>query len=249
MQIARRVGDPDAPRPWSRYSQKKEERASHDKSSSGGEMSSIKSSKTEGKKKQLNMISEEDDPQLQEFLQVMQPRVNSKLWANDTSLATVTGMTNNTRTQYKEEREKSSSVKVEAEKLDCVENELSGAPKNSRDVAHDEVASDMDYFKSRVTKDWSDSESSEDGDGDDEKEGGDDLSSGSSSDEDNQAADSIQKHNSLALPDELGGKSPLEDIDGEKVDEGNLLASFEDEQEETHQIDRLFVRNLPYAAT
>lgn len=249
VQIARKVGDPDIPRPWSRYAQKKGERTSHNESLSGSEMFSITSSKTERKKKELNKTSEDVDPQLQEFLQVMQPRVNSKLWANDTLVATVSGNTDNTCTQYKEDRENSSSAKVELEKMDGVKNELSGAPKNSRNVAHDEVVSDMDYFKSRVKKDWSDSETSEDGDGNDEKKDGDDSFGGSSSDEDDQAADAIQKHSSMVLPDEPQRKSPLADTDNEKIDQGNLLSSLKNEKEETLQSDRLFVRNLPYTAT
>ncbi|XP_031399534.1 multiple RNA-binding domain-containing protein 1 [Punica granatum] len=248
-EIARKVGDPDIPRPWSRYSVKKDEKASENKTSSGGEISSQSSLKHKGKKKDLNKTSEDDDPQLQEFLQVMQPRVNSKLWANDALVASVTGTTNEKGTPNKEDREKTASAKVESENLDDVGKELGGAPKSTRNLALDEVVSDMDYFKSRVKKGWSDSESSEHEDSNNEKEDGDDSSSESSSDEDDQAADSVREHNNTTLPDKLGGESPLAETDGEQADQGNPLSSLEDEKEETIQSDRLFVRNLPYTTT
>ncbi|TXG66342.1 hypothetical protein EZV62_007617 [Acer yangbiense] len=75
-EIAHKVGDPNMPRPWSRHSLKKEKKVTEDeKNLTGAE---------KGGKKILEKGSENDDPQLQEFLQVMQPRVKSKMWANDT---------------------------------------------------------------------------------------------------------------------------------------------------------------------
>ncbi|KAK4399567.1 Multiple RNA-binding domain-containing protein 1 [Sesamum angolense] len=84
-EIARKVGDPNMPRPWSQHSLKKKENSSEEEK----RVTSSKDPKTvvlEGKsKKSKNKKDDEnDDPQLQEFLQVMQHRSRSKLWANDT---------------------------------------------------------------------------------------------------------------------------------------------------------------------
>ncbi|KAL0727487.1 hypothetical protein Bca4012_023580 [Brassica carinata] len=72
VEIARKVGDENAPRPWSRHSLKKEENSG--KSSNG-----VLNKK--GKKEQ-----EVDDPMREEFLDVML-RGKSKIWSNDTSVA------------------------------------------------------------------------------------------------------------------------------------------------------------------
>ncbi|KAF8041940.1 hypothetical protein BT93_A0519 [Corymbia citriodora subsp. variegata] len=81
-EIARKVGDPDIPRPWSRHSLKnKDEVAEGGEKVSGGDSTVVIA---KGQKKNLKKTSESNDPQLQEFLQVMQPRAKSKLWANDT---------------------------------------------------------------------------------------------------------------------------------------------------------------------
>ncbi|KAL0442291.1 UNVERIFIED_CONTAM: Multiple RNA-binding domain-containing protein 1 [Sesamum latifolium] len=87
-EIARKVGDPNMPRPWSQHSLKKKENSSEAEK----RVTSSKDSKTvalEGnsKKSENKKDDENDDPQLQEFLQVMQHRSRSKLWANDTLAA------------------------------------------------------------------------------------------------------------------------------------------------------------------
>ncbi|KAK4741438.1 hypothetical protein SAY87_025026 [Trapa incisa] len=240
-EFARKVGDPDIPRPWSRHTQKKEETISNDKSSSAGGMFSITNVK---KKKELKETDEANDPKLQEFLQIMQPRVNSKLWGNDTLVATMTGKIDEAHSQHKEEIEQPSSLELLLEKMDGVENVYSGALNNSQNVVHDELVSDMDYFKSRVKKDQLDSEGSEDEDDNNEENDGDDSSSGNSSNKDDLDTDSIQKHGSS-----VGRNIPLADSDNEKNDEKNPISSLKDEEEETLQSDRLFVRNLPYTAT
>ena len=90
-QIARKVGDPNIPRPWSRHSLKKQEKSSEEgKEVPGSNSSKIANSKEKKKKEKNKKDDGNDDPQLQEFLDVMQPRSKSKLWANDTLIASST---------------------------------------------------------------------------------------------------------------------------------------------------------------
>ncbi|KAF5944668.1 hypothetical protein HYC85_018745 [Camellia sinensis] len=176
-EIARKVGDPDIPRPWSRYSLKKQETVTEEVKKVGPKSVGIASSKEE--KKISTMDSGSDDPQLQEFLQVMQPRVKSKLWANDILTAPINeqngkGGDKNTKIK-KVGKEKLAQVLDELDETDKSENGSLDAQvaEKSNKMARDEVISDMDYFKSRVQTEWSDSESSDDkDDGDDSDEDG-----------------------------------------------------------------------------
>ncbi|KZV41921.1 multiple RNA-binding domain-containing protein 1-like [Dorcoceras hygrometricum] len=100
------------------------------------------------------------DPQLQEFLEIMQPRSKSKFWANDALAASSVvqdKVASNSIVQTAEGRER---------KLDVVDydlEELKGEGRKTsiekQDVdkpnvlAHNEVVSDMDYFRSRIRKD------------------------------------------------------------------------------------------------
>jgi len=84
-EVAFKIGDSNIPRPWSRHSQKKEEDTK--KSINDRDSAFPKSNKNEGPKENPKAsITANDDPLLREFLQVMQPRSKTKLWANDTVL-------------------------------------------------------------------------------------------------------------------------------------------------------------------
>ncbi|KAJ4724397.1 RNA binding protein [Melia azedarach] len=236
-EIAHKVGDPNMPRPWSRHSLKKEKKVAEDESHPVGAK--------KGEIKSLEKSSENDDPQLQEFLQVMQPRVKSKMWANDTLIAATTNQkaiaTENKKQANKEGEEKSIGLHVESKKTsgmsDSQETEI------SQDLAHDEVVSDMDYFKSRVKKNWSDSESEVDTNDDDND---------NDDDEDNNGNDNGHplkgEHNNLRKDStQLGAEE--DDTNGEIVDAGNPSSSSKEEQEEIFESGRLFVRNLPYTTS
>ncbi|KAJ6695206.1 SERINE/ARGININE RICH SPLICING FACTOR [Salix koriyanagi] len=176
-EIARKVGDPDIPRPWSRYSKKIEEKLSEDENNVAGVKSlDVKGAKDEKKNKYNEKGNEIDDPRLQEFLQVMQPRAKSKLWENDSIVvhtADLNGEVGKKASQGKKEgKEKSVPVEVEIDKGN------SDTDEESNDLARDEAVSDMDYFRSRVKKELSDSES-ESGGSDDENENSDDESENS----------------------------------------------------------------------
>lgn len=84
-EVAFKIGDSNIPRPWSRHSQKKEEDIK--KSINDRDSAFPKSNKNEDPKENpKSSITDKDDPLFQEFLQVMQPRSKTKLWANDTVL-------------------------------------------------------------------------------------------------------------------------------------------------------------------
>ncbi|CBI27238.3 unnamed protein product, partial [Vitis vinifera] len=166
-EIARKVGDPDIPRPWSRYSLKKEDKSTEvEKKDRGTKNSSHVGSKGEKSKKG----SENDDPQLQEFLQVMQPRVKSKMWANDTLGVPPldhNGKNSDKQTQsMREGRDEAVQMQADLDESDEREDELSDSQMDTKpnNLAHDEVISDMDYFKSRKSK-VDDEDHSEESDG------------------------------------------------------------------------------------
>ncbi|KAJ6388412.1 hypothetical protein OIU77_026896 [Salix suchowensis] len=147
-EIARKVGDPDIPRPWSRYSKKIEEKLSEDENNVAGVKSlDVKGAKDEKKNKYNEKGNEIDDPRLQEFLQVMQPRAKSKLWENDSIVvhtADLNGEVGKKASKGKKEgKEKSVPVEVEIDKGN------SDTDEESNDLARDEAVSDMDYFRSR----------------------------------------------------------------------------------------------------
>ncbi|XP_031284877.1 multiple RNA-binding domain-containing protein 1 isoform X2 [Pistacia vera] len=241
-EIARKVGDPNIPRPWSRYSLKKEEKATEDGKKVVEDGKRVVGAKR-GEKKSLEKVSENEDPQLQEFLQVMQPRIKSKMWANDTLIAPTVGHNDNANVAKnkslvnKEGKEKSVVLHDESNKTNVMSD--SQAAEKLQNVAHDEVISDMDYFKSRVKKDWSDSESDDSVDGEDDDD----------DDDDNDDGNSVEgEHDSL--PKDAGQLDVEEErTNGEIIDPENLSSSLKDEQEESWESGRLFVRNLPYTAS
>ncbi|KAK1576364.1 hypothetical protein Q3G72_013264 [Acer saccharum] len=226
-EIAHKVGDPNMPRPWSRHSLKKEKKVTEDeKNLTGAE---------KGVKKSIEKGSENDDPQLQEFLQVMQPRVKSKMWANDTLI----GSTANHNAKVSEE--KTLADEEGDEKLAALHSNKTHvisdkqATEKSLNLAHDEVISDVDYFKSRVKTDWSDSES-------------DDSNSENDDDDDSDDGDSIKGEHDSLMKDATQSEVE-EDANGEILDPVNPSSSMKDEQDEVFESGRLFVRNLPYTTT
>ncbi|XVF27207.1 hypothetical protein REPUB_Repub14bG0087200 [Reevesia pubescens] len=221
-EIARKVGDTNTPRPWSRYSSKKQDDVTETGKNTAGA--------SKGGKKVLEN-SENDDPQLQEFLQVMQPRVRSKMWANDIVLDTPANqsskVTEKKAVVEKEGRHTSASVDIDTDETNiALDNDETKASDN---LSRDEVISDMDYFKSRVKKDWSDSDSDDN--------------------EENEDGDQKEENNALSenLIEDHIQEGSSKDLDGEILDPGNPSSGLKDD--EVLESGRLFVRNLPYAAT
>ncbi|XP_008383339.1 multiple RNA-binding domain-containing protein 1 [Malus sylvestris] len=242
-EIARKVGDPEIPRPWSRHSKKK------DGGGGGGEEKSKKKEERGGgvKNRSLEVKDESGDVKLQEFLEVMQPRAKSKLWANDAVAAPVAEKIGKSK---KESVEKSGAENIGKTKKDSEEKSVpaameeveKGVKKNDkRNVAKDDVVSDMDYFKSRVKTEWSDSESSGSEDNDDD---------GDEEEEEEKESRKVNAKEQIRVHEEKDGeKGPSEDANGQVIDESNLSSTSKDENEEAFESGRLFVRNLPFTAT
>lgn len=209
--------------------------------------------RSERQAKHIGKDSDNDEPQLQEFLQVMQPRVKSKLWANDTSVTPASnqhGKVSQKQAQTKKESvEKSVSVNMESDEIDETEDWYAWkAAKTSQNLVHADIVSDMDYFRSRVKKEWSESDSSDSDDGhnDDDKE----LINRSPKGEVVQETAPNGQYNTLNndVPEqEDRDEGPCGDF--EVHDQGKTSSCLEDEKEKVLETGRLFVRNLPYAAT
>ncbi|GFZ08340.1 nucleotide/nucleic acid binding protein [Actinidia rufa] len=241
-EIAHKVGDPNIPRPWSRYSLKQEENLTEVKKvcPKNGAPASSKGEKKSGKKASGN-----DDPQLQEFLQVMQPRVKSKLWANDS-------LTSPIHEQTEKAGYKNTPTKVLGEEKSKHRSLGSQAAEKSSNLAHDEVISDMDYFKSRVKKKWSDSESSDEEDYNDNN--GEDAGGNHSMKKSSEHQDGVNpkvQHDALKREpsEEEVEQGSSEGSESEMIDSGDPPVSLKDDKNELLETGRVFVRNLPYSAT
>lgn len=252
-QVAQKLGDANLPRPWSRYSTKKDKKVTtpenkHDMAKGHGENSKD--------------IVDIDDPQLQDFLQVMQPRVKSKLWANDTSI--VSNVDNNQAILNKESKGTAVAIHPILGQSGSLVDGFPNNPEPNKphELERDELISDMDYFKSRVTKEWSDSESSSDEDDDDNN----DSARAAADDKDNHSHDSEHEENNCNNPSERTPRNGAQesDLDGQDdaigedvandmvqvnaTEQGGQLSNAEDEKG-VFESCRLFVRNLPYTTT
>ncbi|KAH1215224.1 Multiple RNA-binding domain-containing protein 1 [Glycine max] len=247
-EVARKHGDENLPRPWSRHSKKKD-----DKVTAPDVEKPARANKGQGENSKGSVGDDVDDPQLQDFLQVMQPRVKSKMWANDTSIAT---NVDNRQAMPNKDNDGASVASDQSGSLEDGFLEDSEPKNKSHEPERDKVISDMDYFKSRVTTEWSDSESSDGEDDDDDNDSScidsdRDDHSNAGKDEDN--CDS--RNGAREVDVDLEGK---EDTSGENVtngktqvnvtEQGGQLSKSEDEKGVFDSC-RLFVRNLPYTTT
>ncbi|XP_051125398.1 multiple RNA-binding domain-containing protein 1 [Andrographis paniculata] len=245
-EVARKFGDPALPRPWSRHSMKKENSSAEVKSLARSNAS--KAALVVEKIERSKMDDGNHDPQLQEFLEVMQHRNRSKLWANDTSIAPSLDQSHLANDDQIQIAKGHGSVLV-GEDADFQEIKEEGSvlseeqeADNSNALVNDEAASDMDYFRSRIKTNWSDAENSDD-------EGN---TAGIDNSHDDDIDDSIE-------PESNTNHCPGEDILGldtsrGQADHGPSIASgksdtAKDENDEAQELGRLFIRNLPYTAT
>lgn len=259
LQIARRVGDPNTPRPWSRYSIKKNDLLNENNESS-------KNSSLIGSRDQKSSSafvknlgnSENDDSKLSEFLQIMQPRSKSKLWANDTT---------NSMDLFEQDRKspekkthqfkiKKNSSLPQVQLSDESDLAYKSSPKikgsfkfkteKSLEVAKDDAMSDMDYLKSRIKKNWLDSEIDDECDEDGACGSGDDHNDDNSPmDEDDQIVKSkvAQEYVKNIQPDEENITEEENSIVDNMCSEN---PAYDDEKRLAFETGRLFVRNLPY---
>ncbi|KAG8371486.1 hypothetical protein BUALT_Bualt13G0092700 [Buddleja alternifolia] len=218
--IAREVGDPNILRPWSQYSLEKHKNSSEEEKRATGPKSALTG--PESKKRKKDDMNYE--PQLEEFLQVMQPRSRSKLWANDTltgpSLEQSRLALNNKLTLADKHEERFDGQDAHPEGIKG-ERTLSSTKQEEDEpnvVVNDDVVSDIDYFRSRIKKDWSDSESSDNEDNPED-------SDHSDFNDDNYGSGSA--HNKTSADP----------------------SSQESKNDEFLESGRLFVVNLPYTAT
>ncbi|CAN6448796.1 unnamed protein product [Victoria cruziana] len=253
-EIARRVGDPDAPRPWSRYSLKKKGYEVNDTRQDGAAVKVLNDKENNKQSsKSSNANSEHADPQLQEFLQIMQPRSKSKLWSNDTLLAPNAKSTSqvNSKEGQSGKHGKEQLVEKQMGKRDLQSNvKLSNGTdskpvqalqkKKADDILHDEVVSDMDYFRSRVIKNWSDSDADEEASVDEQASG-----------KENEATENDLATPMSDLEQGVHGNYMSNDLERENTGGADGDQSLElnlQEKDTTFDTARLFVRNLPYAA-
>ncbi|KAL2609507.1 hypothetical protein R1flu_028080 [Riccia fluitans] len=87
-ELAQAIGAPSLPRPWSRHSQGSSA-YEHSYPSNEVELQKVEDATAKTQEKKTGSAKkfikeEENDLELQEFLQVMQPRAKTKIWANDT---------------------------------------------------------------------------------------------------------------------------------------------------------------------
>lgn len=246
-EVARKVGDPNIPRPWSRLSKNKDTPSKDNINAgpgSGAQISPAFNSKGPGSAKN-SKSSEDGDPQLQEFLQIMQQRAKSKLWANDTLEAEGKAVLKEAQTAGIKKKQSSAdsaqAVQVRAAVGNDGEDELvpeTTSAKQLDETARDDVVSDTDYFRSRVKKNWSDSET------DDE----DSADEGADGDGRRFMVVEAKDHTVKAEDDHIhDGQEQVEmkDSDVQNIDNEDLPLSS-DESKQALDTGRLFVRNLPY---
>ncbi|CAD6262345.1 unnamed protein product [Miscanthus lutarioriparius] len=282
-EVARKIGDPDAPRPWSRHSLKKPEYGSKDKNNAVAVDALPKGSKAQGTSAHASGSkgSVANDPKFLEFLEAMQPRSKAKMWANDTA-ATLDTAAKDSIVATKEskgplknvpasENDSSSEDTSDEEKANDSSSE-NASEKLQTENKQDKDMTDVDFFKSKVKKNWSDSESDDEGSGDQSGTTTDDEdSSDESEDADNQLADmkgyldkknivdkdTLVENTDLQEMEDLDNKES-EDLDGrrreteiredqEKEDENG--ASITDEKKLVLETGRLYICNLPYATS
>ncbi|XP_038980805.1 multiple RNA-binding domain-containing protein 1 [Phoenix dactylifera] len=278
-EIAHKVGDPNIPSPWSRYSAKKGSEGNKDIIAVEAKSSVIKNSKGLGSSTDVSKNSKEgenNDPKLQEFLQIMQPRVKSKLWANDT-LGGIQLIEKDERGAEKEAQppksKRNESAKLKVQVIDGSNGENGVAhgttsvhiqkgasetsTEQSNEIAQYDVMTDMDYFKSRIKKNWSDSETDNEDSRSEE-----DSKCESESESDDEKSFETREVDAKGRTVQTDGSTPaghnqvevenetsLEDSEGETDDNENPTSSLSDEKKQALDTGRLFIRNLPYTTT
>nr|CAB3488225.1 unnamed protein product [Digitaria exilis] len=280
-EVARKIGDPDAPRPWSRHSLKKPEYASKDKTDAEAVDALPKSTKVQGKSADVSGSKGgvTNDPKFQEFLEVMQPRSKAKMWTNDTT-ATLDGaatdvvVTKESKKPQKTAPASEDDASSEESSDEEMTNDLSSKDASGElqtDRKQDDMT-DADFFKSKIKKNWSDSESDDEDSGDHSNSTTDDENpSDESQDADNQLVDLKGDLNKKINEDkdaraQRTGLQEVEDpdnkesgdLDGrqketknheDKDNEDEDASSITDEKKLALETGRLFFCNLPYATT
>lgn len=183
--------------------------------------------------------SEYEDPKFREFLQIMQPRSKQKMWAKDTS-APSDARANDTSAPS------DAIVKdgnADQEQIETVKGiSLSRGERESSETVDreqlngDDDTTDMEYFKSRVKANWSDSEDSE--------------TEGEASDGEPSKSDVNDETIDMSGIDQAQmQEEPSKTFIEENNDNEIPNSSFNDDYKLELETGRLFIRNLPYTAT
>lgn len=168
---------------------------------------------------------------LPEFFEVMQRGI-SKIWSNDVAIAPTAEVAR---------KEKAPVKKADAPVVsDGAETEEA---KKKKVVAPTDDVSDMEYFKSRIKENLSDSESDSEADSDD--------------DEDEDEADAGGHDADVRVfpidgDDEAGGLDKDDDDDDDAMEveaDGKVAQESKADSDDVLDTGRLFVRNLPYTST
>lgn len=280
LQVARKIGDPDAPRPWSRHSLKKPDYATKDKTNAGDGDALPKSTKVQGKSVDVRGAkgSVTNDPKFQEFLEVMQPRSKAKMWTNDTTTTLDAAATDSVVATKESKRPQKNApasendTSSEESSDEEMTNDLSSKDASGElqtESKQDNDMTDVDFFKSKIKKNWSDSESDDEDSGDHSNSTTDDENtSDESQDTDNQLVDlkgdlnkkinedkDTRVHTGLQEvedPDnkecgDLDGRQRENEIHEDKDNED--ASSITDEKKLALETGRLYFCNLPYATT
>uniref|UniRef100_A0A0D3G078 RRM domain-containing protein n=1 Tax=Oryza barthii TaxID=65489 RepID=A0A0D3G078_9ORYZ len=286
-EVARKIGDPEAPRPWSRHSLKKPEYNSKDKTKTGDVSAPLKSSKGQKVSDDVggSKGSAASDPKFQEFLEVMQPRSKAKMWANDT-MGTLDASAKDSMVVSEKPEKPQKNVPVsenDSSSGDSSDEEMANDQSESDDSSSEEASeelkieskqgkdmTDMDFFKSKIKKNWSDSESDEDS-GDQSDHSTDDEDSSDESHDADEKDEIAHQKDSLNLKKNVDKEMTLEgstvqeagNSDNEEVEnldsqlkeddnqekEDEEAALITDEKKLALETGRLFFCNLPYATT
>ncbi|RAL37707.1 hypothetical protein DM860_000401 [Cuscuta australis] len=246
-EIAWKIGDLNAPRPWSRHSLKRKEMPCEvDK-----EIPSSKNKKNkglEGDNKLCIEESENDDPKFQEFVEVMQPRSKSKMWANDSTVAP--SLTENKKPIEKKcQMQKETAAKTNSDNDDKYKEPFNDYnAEKPKSFVYDDVVSDMDYFKRRVKEDWSGSENSDEDENEDEDKDDDGDEDCNEEEETSfrKSSDGIDAHEFDDNKKEGTDRQSVESS-GEMLESGD--PSLNKDEEAILESGRLFIRNLPYSTT
>ncbi|KAL9247877.1 hypothetical protein vseg_021259 [Gypsophila vaccaria] len=270
-EVAWKDGDPNIPRSWSRYSKQKESKLTDESNAPSGGTAKIVNKNAKEEKDSV-------DPELKEFFQVMQSRTKSKLWANDVAPSSIDNGKQGVRSHHSEDNNQETKIgRLITNKSTKREGDDVGKETElkSTNAAQAEVVSDMDYFRSKIKKDWSDPDDEsnvdddDDDDDDDNDDGGNDI--GLEQDEDNDGEE--VSDDGEDSDNDIGGKPhkkrakeqselpmvteqeliPPENVsrdhNGEFMNSGIVSSNSPGDNNELLRGGRLFVRNLPYVAT
>ncbi|XP_078171883.1 uncharacterized protein LOC144565914 isoform X2 [Carex rostrata] len=163
----------------------------------------------------------------------MQPRSKSKIWEND-----MTGIEEEVKAEEKKpgkKKSKAREIESSSEITEPSQEEDRGKEKKPKD----EAVTDMDYFKSRVKENWSDSESESESESESDKEAKSKLGSESELESEKESKKELESESDLKHTERDGGQKSGSDLEDPSDDNRKLVLDT----------GRLFFQNIPYTTT